>query len=102
MIKSLEIKHNKGFKDFNPCLVGKKIKGNVLIFHDEGDRASEVENSKKLTEVIPKSVLKISQGLGHNKILKDEGTIKDVLSFLSRTRKEKKKLKSLKINFIHF
>ena len=94
LINSLEVKHNKGFKDFNPCLIGKKIKGQVLIFHDEGDRASEVENSKKLTEVIPKSVLKVSKGLGHNKILKDEETIKDVLGFLSRSRKKKSTLKT--------
>ncbi len=93
LISSLESKYNRSFNDFNPCVIGPQVKGHVLIFHDEDDRASKVENSKKLSKVIPKSLLKISHGLGHNKILRDDKTIREVLAFLSKkNRKIKKKV----------
>ena len=83
LISGLESKYSRSFKDFNPCIIGPQVRGHVLIFHDEDDRASKIENSKKLTKVIPKSLLKISHGLGHNKILRDDKTIREVLAFLS-------------------
>ena len=83
IMSGLEAKYNRSFNDFNPCVVGPEVGGHVLIFHDEDDRASKVENSKKLSKVIPKSLLKISHGLGHNKILRDDKTIREVLAFLS-------------------
>ena len=88
LISGLESKYNRSFKDFNPCTIGPQVRGHVLIFHDEDDRASKVENSKKLNKVIPKSLLKISHGLGHNKILRDDKTIREVLAFLSNEKME--------------
>ena len=96
-ISGLEAKYKRSFKDFNPCTVGPEVEGHVLIFHDEDDRASKVENSKALCKVIPKSLLKISHGLGHNKILRDNKTIREVSAFLSNSKNADNRTKKVSI-----
>jgi len=84
ILKGFEKKYQKRFEDFNPCDVGPKTKAFVLIFHDLGDKACKIENSKKLMKKLNKGLLKITEGLGHNRILRDEKTVKEAVFFLTK------------------
>ncbi|MEE2742597.1 MAG: alpha/beta hydrolase [Bdellovibrionota bacterium] len=86
ILEGLEKKHQKRFEDFNPCDLGPRTKAFVLIFHDENDRACKVENSKKLVKKLERGLLRITEGLGHNRILRDEKTVKEAILFLTKNR----------------
>lgn len=54
----------------------------LLVIHDSDDREIGVENGIRLASLWPESRLEITSGLGHRRILRDEGVVSRALSFL--------------------
>ena len=59
----------------------------VLIIHDKDDRDAPFHHAEKLKEKLPKAEFIVTQGLGHNRILRDEEVIKKVISFITENPK---------------
>ena len=53
-----------------------------LIIHDEQDIDVDVSNARAMAKVWTNAKLIISDGLGHRRILEDEGVIKRIIDFL--------------------
>jgi pimeloyl-ACP methyl ester carboxylesterase len=54
----------------------------LLVMHDEQDRAVPVECGAILAEAWPGAELTKTQGLGHNRILRDPKAIADAVAFV--------------------
>lgn len=59
----------------------------VLIIHDKDDRDAPFHHAEKLKEGLPKAELYVTQGLGHNRILRDNEVIKKVVNFITENPK---------------
>lgn len=75
------------FESFNPKNVAPSYEGKVLIYHDQDDGALPSTHSQKLFEVFSDAQFIETKGLGHNRILKDEKIVEDVLSFIKEGTK---------------
>ncbi|UTW62067.1 alpha/beta fold hydrolase [bacterium SCSIO 12741] len=53
----------------------------TLLFHDLKDKEVSIRHLEKLQEVLPHAKSSLSDGLGHNRILKDAGIIRQIVSF---------------------
>ncbi|MFN5170416.1 MAG: alpha/beta hydrolase [Cyclobacteriaceae bacterium] len=60
----------------------------LLLVHDEGDTETPIAHAHALLGVYPAARLHQTKGLGHNRILKDEGVIKECLAFVERDAPE--------------
>lgn len=54
----------------------------LLLVHDEGDMETPIAHAHAQLNVYPTATLHQTTGLGHNRILKDEGVIKVCLGFV--------------------
>lgn len=54
----------------------------LLLVHDEDDEEVPIRHAHELIKRYPRAVLYRTSGLGHTRILKDEGVIKRCLSFI--------------------
>lgn len=54
----------------------------TLVVHDRGDRQAPWAASTRLVESLPDARLVSTEGLGHRRILKDPGVVREVTSFL--------------------
>ena len=59
----------------------------VLIIHDKDDRDAPYHHAEILKEKLPKAELFVTQGLGHNRILRNNEVIKKVINFISENPK---------------
>lgn len=57
----------------------------VLSIHDTDDKEAGMQHLEKLIEIRPEIKVKITNGLGHRRILKDEGAVQDVAGFFAGT-----------------
>jgi len=55
----------------------------LLVIHDRSDRETPAEGSAKVAQVWPNAELQLTDGLGHNRILRDSTVVKSALTFLS-------------------
>jgi pimeloyl-ACP methyl ester carboxylesterase len=58
------------------------LSGRLLVIHDEQDRGTPVSESEALVAVWPGAELVKMQGLGHTRILSDEGTVRRTVAFV--------------------
>jgi predicted alpha/beta hydrolase family esterase len=58
-----------------PCLA-------LMLVHDEEDREVIIDHPKALMKLFPTAKLLQTKGLGHTRILKDEGVIHQIVTFL--------------------
>jgi pimeloyl-ACP methyl ester carboxylesterase len=74
----------KPFEEFTALHFITRIKQDIglLIVHDENDGEVSINHALELLNLYPKAVLFKTRGLGHTRILKDEGVIKRCLSFM--------------------
>jgi pimeloyl-ACP methyl ester carboxylesterase len=56
----------------------------VLVVHDEGDESVPAAHARELQGVLPAGTLHLTQGLGHNQLLRDGATIAASVDFLAR------------------
>jgi len=57
-----------------------------LILHDEHDKEISIRNATLLSNAYPHATLKITAGLGHVRILRDEATLQTCMEFIAVTR----------------
>ncbi len=93
--KSLKQRTGLDPQDINIGLIGSKLDVSALIVHDISDKAVDVKNAKDLHGLWPSTELKITEGLGHYRILKDQSVIDAAVEFIDRKVILKKKILSL-------
>ncbi len=87
VIKYLEERFQLVLQNINPKNVAplfnqNSASTNILLIHDEGDRAASIKGSEKLEKAILNSKLIKTHKLGHAKILHDELVINKTVEFL--------------------
>ncbi len=60
----------------------KRVTNPVLIIHDINDKDVDVSSAFRLRQNLKNGALVITQGLGHRKILRDQGVIEKIISFI--------------------
>ncbi|MET0292034.1 MAG: alpha/beta fold hydrolase [Steroidobacteraceae bacterium] len=59
-----------------------RVETPVLLIHDRDDEAVPAEHSTALSQRFPAASLRLTSGLGHNRLLRDAGTIAATIDFL--------------------
>ncbi|HYF17380.1 MAG TPA: alpha/beta fold hydrolase [Ramlibacter sp.] len=67
---------------FEPDAVGARVGQPVLVVHDRGDSINRFADGQAFARAIPHARLVATEGLGHRKLLKDEGVLREVAAFL--------------------
>ena len=57
-------------------------KVDLMLVHDEDDTEVSIRHASELKKHYPEATLVVTRGLGHTRILKDEGVIKRCVSFI--------------------
>lgn len=60
-----------------------RVQAPVLVVHDEDDEAVPHDHSRELEALLPRGSLHLTQGLGHNRLLRDAGLVATVTQFLA-------------------
>jgi pimeloyl-ACP methyl ester carboxylesterase len=55
----------------------------ILLLHDTDDRAVASFESELLARMLPNAMLRISHGLGHNRILREKEVLNDIIAFVN-------------------
>ena len=80
--ESLDQKFNIDINTFSASSSAAHVDIPVFLIHDQQDVDSPVEASLKINQILKRSKLLLTQGLGHIKILGDPKVIKQLLEFL--------------------
>jgi pimeloyl-ACP methyl ester carboxylesterase len=83
-ISEMEKHYKVSFDLINPRHTAPLVDVPTLVLHDQNDRACSVENAKRLHRLLEGSKLRITKGLGHNRILRDPSVIEDVTKFITQ------------------
>lgn len=67
---------------FDPINVSEGLASKVMIVHCNDDMDAEANESVLLSQAIDGSELVLTSGLGHRRILRDEGVIRQIVDFL--------------------
>lgn len=80
----LMAKYGRPFKDFTGLYAVTVLKQPLDLLHvqDENDPDVAVENATELKKAYPKATVHLTKGLGHTRILKDDGVIAVCINFL--------------------
>lgn len=77
-----ETKFGGKMDDYSAYMAAKKIQIPVLIIHDKEDDDVSIKAAYNIHEYLQGSELVITKGLGHRKILGDDGVIKKIIEFI--------------------
>jgi pimeloyl-ACP methyl ester carboxylesterase len=55
----------------------------ILVVHDRDDRSTPVSDGGAIAAAWPGARLKVTSGLGHNRILRDPGVVREVVEFVA-------------------
>lgn len=55
----------------------------LLVIHDRSDRETSVEGSAQVVKLWPHAQLQLTDGLGHNRVLRDPAVVATAVTFLS-------------------
>jgi pimeloyl-ACP methyl ester carboxylesterase len=80
---ALERRVGQRIEDLHATRLAKTMTLPLLVVHDEQDRAVPVECGQQLAEAWPGALLKKTNGLGHNRILRDPATIAAVVAYVT-------------------
>ncbi|MEO5600668.1 MAG: alpha/beta hydrolase [Cyclobacteriaceae bacterium] len=77
-------KYGKPFDQFTGLHFIRNIKQDMalLLVHDENDQEVSIDHAHELIKIYPRAALLKTKGLGHTRILKDEGIIKKCVAFM--------------------
>lgn len=83
--KFVLLKYGKPFEEYASLAFIKRVPEdfNLLIVHDADDQEVRMEHPNALIKVFPRAQLYKTTGLGHTRILKDNGVIHEVVTFIS-------------------
>ena len=87
--KSYILKNNgKPFDEFTGLHFIRHIKQDIdlLLIHDENDQEVAINQALELMKYYPQATLFKTRGLGHTRILRDDGVIKKCVTFMTGTR----------------
>jgi Serine aminopeptidase, S33 len=78
-------KYGKPFEEFTAMHLIKSVPPDfkLMLVHDEDDKDVEIVSVHELIKIYPAARLLATKGLGHNRILKDEGVIEQCVRFVS-------------------
>lgn len=87
--KVFEKKYNQSFANFTAQQwVQPPPEIPVLIIHDKNDKDAPIHHAEALIELLPDAEVYITNGLGHNRILRNAEVIKKVTSFITEKPKD--------------
>lgn len=79
----IQKRYGKPFEEFTASFAIKHISTlDLLLIHDTEDRDVSIMQAQEMVKLYSKSKLITTQGLGHNRILKDETVITSCLDFI--------------------
>jgi pimeloyl-ACP methyl ester carboxylesterase len=80
--------YHKSFDEFTSLHFIQHLKQetDILLVHDEDDKEVILQHPLELKKRYPQAKLYITKGLGHTRILKDEGVIKTCVTFIRGQR----------------
>ncbi len=79
----IQKKYGKPFEEFTASFAIKHISSlDLLLIHDTEDRDVSIWQAQEMVKLYSKAKLIITQGLGHNRILKDDTVIASCLDFI--------------------
>lgn len=83
--KLIEKKHGKSFEEFTALYLVRHVPHDLklMLVHDEEDKEVEIFHAHELINVFPAARLLATKGLGHNRILKDDGVIAHCVNFVA-------------------
>ena len=84
LVQNLELVHGYNIFQDNPAKLIKNMKREILIFHDENDRAVPFSDSNHISELLNNVILKKSSGLGHKRIVNDKSVVDSVVKYLKK------------------
>lgn len=83
MQRRVEAREGILMPQFEPAAVGPRIRLPTLVVHDRQDSINRFADGVAYSEAIGGARLVATEGLGHQKILKDTGVLQHVASFLA-------------------
>ena len=91
-------KFNRYFEEFTATHIARTLPPvNLLLVHDENDVEVGIEQAQALHDIYPRAEMYITRGLGHTRILKDEGVIESCLEFVSQGTLNRRQYAKVKI-----
>ena len=82
MIDYFEQKFNVVIDDFSPYISVQKLQTPTLLIHDEEDYDVSVDCSYTIAKHHPNATVIKTKGLGHRRILRDDGVMQHIKSFI--------------------
>ena len=79
----VERRIGQSLDDLRAVKLASSMREPLLVVHDEQDRAVPVECGQSLADAWPRASLRITRGLGHSRILRDESVIAEAARFLA-------------------
>jgi predicted esterase len=87
LVQNLEMIHGYNIFNDNPSQLIKKMKNNIMIFHDKNDRAVPYADTEHAAEMLDNITLCASSGLGHKRILNDHSTISAAVNYFQNGKR---------------
>ena len=82
----IEKKFGHPFEHYSGSYIISDVKNiDLFLVYDENDKEVSMKNPAVMKERYPEAKVLVTEGLGHNRILKDEGVIESTLKFLDKT-----------------
>lgn len=83
--RRLERRFDVAFSDADGPALAPKLGQPLLIVHDHEDREVPFEEGRALADAWPNSRLLETQGLGHRRIIRDEGVVRAATEFIAES-----------------
>ena len=83
MRAAIEAAEGVPLQAFEPAWLGAQVRQPALVVHDEDDRAAPIAWGHRLADALPGARWLPTRGLGHRRVLDDEGVARAVVGFLT-------------------
>lgn len=82
-VASCEAWLHRPFSDFEPLSAARAVSRPAVVFHSEDDPEVALEDVRALAQALG-AELRVQQGLGHRKLLRDETCVTEAVDFVTR------------------
>lgn len=82
MASRIEQREGGLMQGFEPAWIGPRVAQAVLLLHDRGDRSAPLDSAEQLAAALPRARLRVTDGLGHRKLLAAPAVLREVAGFL--------------------
>lgn len=79
----IQVKIGRPFSELNTAAVAPRMDLPLLVIHDGEDRLVPVDEGRRVTEAWPGARLQVTEGLGHERILRDEQCVRSIVDFVA-------------------